>query len=110
MTVSEAKSRMTYPEVLRWAAYFRKHGYASQTSGTIPAVQRGFALLASILVNVNGGYKGGKQAKITDFLPAEEMHKDGQPEDVAALLASLWSGKRKDGVPERKLWKRSKRR
>lgn len=110
MTVGEAKSRMTYREALQWGAYFKAHGYSSRSAAVVPELQRGFALLASILINVNGGYKGGKQAKITDFLPTEEMHKDGQPEDVAALLASLWSGKRKDGVPERKLWKRSKRR
>jgi hypothetical protein len=101
---------MSHWEAMRWLAYFRKHGYSSANRATVPQLQQGFALLASILVNVNGGYKGGKQAKITDFLPSEEMDKDGQPEDVAALLASLWSGKRKDGVPERKLWKRSKRR
>lgn len=105
MTVSEAKSRMTYSEALRWAAYFRKHGYASQTSGTIPEIQRGFALLASILINVNGGYQGGRKAKIEDFLPQREGESDGSPEDVAALLSSLWSGKGKEGQ-KRKIWKR----
>lgn len=107
MTVSEAKSRMTYSEALRWAAYFKKHGYASQTQGTIPEVQRGFALLASILINVNGGYQGGKKAKIEDFLPGGGGDSDGSPEDVAALLSSLWSGKGKEGQ-KRRIWKRAK--
>lgn len=105
MTVSEAKSRMTYSEALHWADYFRKHGYASQTSGTIPEIQRGFALLASILINVNGGYQGGRKAKIEDFLPGSGDDSDGTPEDVAALLSSLWSGKSKEGQ-KRKIWKR----
>ena len=104
MTVGEAKTRMSYREALRWGVYFRKHGYASQTSGTIPEVQRGFALLASILINVNGGYKGGKQAKIEDFLPGASADKDGDFGDVAALLSSL-SGGRKE-ASKRKLWKR----
>lgn len=108
MTVGEAKSRMTYLEAMRWAEYFRKHGYASQTSGAIPQIQQGFALLASILINVNGGYQGGRKAKIEDFLPGNGTDPDGSPEDVAALLSSLWSGKSKEGQ-KRKIWKRGKR-
>lgn len=109
MTVGEAKSRMTYPEVLRWAAYFKKHGYASQTSGTIPEVQRGFALLASILVNVNGGYQGGRKAKMEDFLPQREGQSDGSPEEVAALLSSLWSGKKNSDRPKKSIWRRARK-
>ena len=104
MTVGEAKSRMTYHEALQWGVYFKNHGYASQTSGAIPEIQRGFALLAAILINVNGGYKGGTQAKIEDFLPGHQADKDGDFADVAVLLSSLASGK-KEGS-KRKLWKR----
>lgn len=109
MTVSEAKSRMTYSEALRWAAYFKKHGYASQPSGTIPEIQRGFALLASILINVHGGYQGGKKAKIEDFLPKRGGQSGGSPEEVAALLSSLWSGRKVSDRPKKALWLRSKK-
>lgn len=107
MTVSDAKSRMTYLEAMRWAAYFRKHGYASQSQGSVPEIQRGFALLASILINVNGGYKNGNKAKMEDFLPNRNAEQNGEVEDVAALLSSLWSGKAKEGK-KRKLWKRAR--
>ena len=99
---------MTYLEAMQWAAYFKRHGYASQTSGAIPEVQKGFALLASILINVNGGYQGGRKAKIEDFLPQHEGESDGSPEEVAALLSSLWSGKAKEGG-KRRLWKRAEK-
>ena len=105
MTVSEAKRRMTYREALQWGAYFQKHGYASQTSGAIPEIQRGFALLASILINVNGGYKGGNKAKIEDFLPGEKTDQEGDFGDVAALLSSLSGGN--GDKPARKLWRRA---
>lgn len=109
MTVGEAKSRMTYREAMQWMAYFSKHGYASQTSGAIPEVQRGFALLASILVNVNGGYQGGRKAKLEDFLPQREGQSDGSPEEVAALLSSLWSGKKTSDRPKKSIWRRASR-
>lgn len=106
MTVGEAKSRMSYPEAMRWAAYFKKHGYASLSQGSTPEIQRGFALLASILINVNGGYKNGNKAKVEDFLPSRLGEQEGGVEDVAALLSSLWSGNAEAGR-KRKLWKRA---
>jgi len=107
MTVFEAKSRMTYMEAMRWAAYFKKHGYASRSQGSMPEIQRGFALLASILINVNGGYKNGNKAKIEDFLPKRHGETEGGVKDVAALLSSLWSGKQ--DKPVRKLWRRRRK-
>lgn len=107
MTVGEAKSRMSYMEAVRWAAYFKKHGYASLSRGSVPEVQRGFALLASILINVNGGYKNGNKAKIDDFLLSRHGEQEGGVEDVAALLSSLWSGKQ--DRPARKLWRRARK-
>lgn len=109
MTVGEAKSRMTYREAMQWGEYFRRHGYASQSRATVPEVQRGFALLASTLINVNGGYKGGRTAKIEDFLPQREDDSSGSPEDVAALLSSLWSGKKAPDRPAKRIWRRANR-
>jgi hypothetical protein len=104
MTVRDAKSRMTYREAMQWGAYFKAHGYSSRSAALVPELQRGFALLAAILINVNGGYQGGKKAKIEDFLPKRGEETTGDAEDVAALLASLWGGKKSDR--QKKLWRR----
>lgn len=104
MTVLEAKSRMTPCEAASWMAYFRKNGYSSHSGGSIPEIQNGFALLASIMINVNGGYKGGKTAKPEDFLPDRLKSQEGDHNDVMAILASQWSGA--SDKPKKKRWKR----
>jgi len=97
MSVAQAQASLTHREAVQWAAYFRKRGLASASGALVPHIQQGFALLASILVNVHGGYQGGGKAKIEDFLPRDaapdENAEPASPETVAALLSSLWSGK-----------------
>lgn len=95
---------MTFHEAQRWSAYLQKHGLNSNSRAIVPKLEQGFALLATLLVNTNGGFKGGRQAKIEDFLPDRSDEAGDTPESVQALLASLWSGKASG--PKRRLWKR----
>lgn len=60
-TVAEAKASLTYTEALSWMAYIEKNG----TLNLGLKIERGFALLATILNNVHGG-----KATFDDFLPA----------------------------------------
>ncbi|WP_338136973.1 phage tail assembly protein T [Pseudomonas lactis] len=84
-TIAEAKANLTYNEALSWMAYVEQNG--SLNLGL--KLEKGFALLATILNNVHGG-----KASFEDFLPQR-----GEPEEEAAaspqdLLRILQSVKR----------------
>jgi len=107
MTVAESKARMTYAEARRWGAFFSKRGAPGMQSGLIPEIQRGFAMLAAITINSNGGYKGGRRAKIEDFMPKREGEdQQATAQDAFSLLASL--SKKRDDPPRKKRWRRKK--
>ena len=59
-TIAEAKANLTYNEALSWMAYLEQSG----TVNLGLRMERGFALLATILNNVHGG-----KATFDDFLP-----------------------------------------
>lgn len=61
-TIEEAQQTISYPEYLKWVAFYRKRG--SLHVGM--RVEQGFGLLAAIYANShskNGGYK------VSDFAP-----------------------------------------
>lgn len=82
-TVAEAKASLSYTEALSWMAYIEQNG----TLNLGLKLERGFALLATILNNVNGG-----NATFDDFLPSrgaaiEEVQASAQ--DLFRLLQSV---------------------
>lgn len=97
---------MSNKEAKRWGAYFRKNGMPGIASGLIPEIHRGFALMTATLINVNGGYKGGRKATIDDFMPKRDFEEyQSTEQDAFALLSSL-SGRKQEKV--KKQWWRSK--
>lgn len=77
---------MSYSEALSWFSYIRKRG--SLNIGT--RLEAGFALLASIQINANGGLKSGKQVSMQDFMPHADRSIDNS---VDATFMSLRSKK-----------------
>ncbi|MCU1780864.1 hypothetical protein NTD89_28055 [Pseudomonas sp. 14P_5.3_Bac1] len=82
-TIAEAKASLTYNEALSWMAYVEQNGTLNW--GT--RIERGIALLATILNNVHGG-----KANFDDFLPkrgdeVEEVQTSAQ--DLFRLLQSV---------------------
>ena len=60
-SVAEAMETLTESERNMWAGYMREHGSLS----VIHHINRGFAMLASVLVSLHGV----KGATISDFMP-----------------------------------------
>lgn len=82
-SVAEAKANLSYNEALSWMAYVEQNG--SLNLGL--KIERGFALLATILNNLHGG-----KATFDDFLPkrgevVEEVETSAQ--DLLRLLQSV---------------------
>lgn len=75
-SIEEAKENLSYEEVLAWQQYRRKRG--SLNTGT--RMEWGFALLATILVQANGGKAG-----IEDFMPHAD-ERVGGVDDVMKLF------------------------
>lgn len=76
-TIAEAKERLTYREALDWIAYLRKRG----TLHTGMRLEAGFALLASLIVQTNGG-----KARMQDFMPHAREDEAVTPESVLKEL------------------------
>lgn len=72
-TIYEAKERLSHDEFMAWRAYIGKRGSLNVGS----RVERGFALVATIVSRAVGG-----KAKMEDFMP----HAD-QPKQDASLLS-----------------------
>lgn len=72
-TVAEAKERLTYSEALSWFAFIRKRG----SLHTGMRLEAGFALLASILIQSNGG-----KTKMSELMPHADKE-DGMSVDHA---------------------------
>jgi len=82
-TIAEAKANLTYNEALSWMAYFERSG----TANLGLRMERGVALLATILNNVHGG-----KANFDDFLPKRgepEEEVEASAQDLFALLQSV---------------------
>lgn len=75
-TVSEARERLSYDEVLSWAAYMKKRG--SLHVGM--RLEFGFALIAQIINRALGG-----SSSIEDYMPHAD--REGRLEDVMQILA-----------------------
>lgn len=84
-TIAEAKANLTYNEALSWMAYFEQSG----TANLGLRMDRGFALLATILNNVHGG-----KANFDDFLPKRGEPEEGVEASAQDLFALLQSVKR----------------
>lgn len=83
ITIKQAKENLTHAEALQWAEYMRVRG--SFNLGR--RIDRGFALLTSWLLKVNG-----QDADMEDFLPAtERFHKEkvATPNDVLHLFKAI---------------------
>lgn len=104
MTVREAKRRMTYSEAMHWVEFFERRGLPSDSR---TEMQRGFALLAALTVNVHGGFKGGKQAKVEDFMPKQNDEGDASIETVATMLIATTARRGNEGKSKRK-WRRAR--
>lgn len=66
-TIEEAKDRLSYEEVQRWAAYRKKNG----SLRTPQHIERGFAMLATLYVN-SRRKRGSNPFSIFDFMPHED--------------------------------------
>ena len=84
-TIAEAKANLTYNEALSWMAYLEQSG----TANLGLRMERGFALLATILNNVHGG-----KANFDDFLPKRGEPEEGVEASAQDLFALLQSVKR----------------
>ncbi|MBX7275486.1 hypothetical protein K2E96_26760 [Pseudomonas sp. ERGC3:05] len=84
-TIAEAKANLTYNEALSWMAYLEQSG----TANLGLRIERGFALLATILNNVHGG-----KANFDDFLPKRGEPEEGVGASAQDLFALLQSVKR----------------
>lgn len=83
-TIAEAKQNMSYAEAQIWRAYRESSGPFNLAT----RVEHGFALLATCIVNGNGG-----KTTLSDFIPERAGHKP-QPkvatlEDAFNMLKSL---------------------
>lgn len=81
-TIAQAKHNLSYVEVQKWKAYRDLTG--SFNLGT--RIEQGVALLATCIVNGNGG-----KTDISDFIPDRGGREipEAKPEDLLALLNSL---------------------
>lgn len=82
-SVAEAKASLSYTEVLSWMAYVEQNG----TLNLGLKIERGVALIATILNNVHGG-----KANFDDFLPKRgepEEEVEASAQDLFALLQSV---------------------
>lgn len=82
-TIEEAKNNLSYTEAVSWMAYVRQSGPLSLSA----RMERGFALLATMLSRVNGG-----KAEIADFMPSwgpEEAPPEATPQDILSLLQAV---------------------
>lgn len=70
---------MSLSEFSNWKAYVKKHGPLHPGMN----LERGFALIASTLVRVNGG-----KAKMTDYMPHYESPDNdvATPQDIIRIL------------------------
>lgn len=82
-TVAEAKASLSYNEALSWMAYVEQNG----TLNLGLKLERGFALLATILNNLHGG-----KAAFEDFLPQRgeaPEPAEASAQDLFKLLQSV---------------------
>ncbi|MDD0985809.1 phage tail assembly protein T [Pseudomonas shahriarae] len=80
-SVAEAKASLSYTEVLSWMAYVEQNGPLNLGL----KIERGIALLATILNNVHGG-----KANFDDFMPKRgEPEEEASAQDLFALLQSV---------------------
>lgn len=84
-TIAEAKANLTYNEWLSWMAYVEQNG----TLNPGLRMERGFALLSTILNNVHGG-----KADFDDFLPKRGEVVDEAESSAQDLFRLLQSVKR----------------
>ncbi len=84
-TIAEAKANLTYNEALSRMAYVEQNG----TLNLGLKIERGVALLATILNNVHGG-----KANFDDFLPKRGEPEEGVEASAQDLFALLQSVKR----------------
>lgn len=84
-TIAEAKANLTYNEALSWMAYLEQSG----TANLGLRMERGFALLATILNNMHGG-----KANFEDFLPKRGEVVDEAETSAQDLFRLLQSVKR----------------
>jgi hypothetical protein len=83
MTVRELETRMESRELNEWMAYFNLEPW-----GQVQADYRA-GVIASTIVNVNGGLKGRKPAKATDFFPLYRLRGEQSPEEQMQILKKL---------------------
>jgi hypothetical protein len=76
MTVAELEERMSYAELLRWAEYEKHEPFLGER------LELGFALVASVIANVNRA-KGKPQIPVESFMPYLEADRR-RAEEVAA--------------------------
>lgn len=84
-SVAEAKANLSYNEALSWMAYVEQNG--SLNLGL--KIERGFALLATILNNLHGG-----KATFDDFLPQRGEVVEAAETTAQDLFRMLQSVKR----------------
>lgn len=80
LTVEEAKERMSYAEYIAWAAYARKNGGLNLGL----RLEDGFALIASVLSQLNGKRFGPEH-----FKPKRTVGEEDQQPDIMAVFNML---------------------
>lgn len=87
-TIAEAKANLSYDEALKWFDYMRRKGKLDLAT----RLEVGFALLATVISNVNGG-----KAKMADFMMFEKEAGSGKPESISIESAlAMLGGTAKD--------------
>jgi hypothetical protein len=89
-TIAEAKRNMTYAEARQWVLYVTKRGPLNPSRH----LERGFALLASLICTGNRITMGGKKPTPQNFMPYSFPADaggdvEGTAEDVFKLFKSL---------------------
>lgn len=87
MTIKEIQSRITYSEFNQWRAYRKKYGPMND----VRRYDRAAALIASTMVNLNGGKK-----EMVDYMPFGKDEREPELNDiVAAFKGGIKVGKRR---------------
>lgn len=76
-TIAEAKARVSYDEALKWFDYLERNGTVSLGA----RIERGFAMLATVINNAHGG-----KAKMKDFMIFTKQEDDEMTIESAFLV------------------------
>ncbi len=88
MTVRQLETQIEARELNEWMAYFGLEPW-----GSVRADYRA-GLQTAMLVNVNGGRKGGKAASPQDFFPLYSQHSNRTQSNIEQM--AKFAGLRKD--------------